>query len=175
MAPRANVAIRCSSPGSPRSRLCGPRALPRIGELSAKELLIAGTALYAGEGAKTDGRVKFANSDPRMIWFFVMWLRRCFVVDERRLRFGLYLHEGLDLRAATAFWSALTDIPRPQFTKPYRAVPDSSIRSNKHPMGCADGRLLVLDHPPGDHGADRGAAIVELPFRGSSTGRAVGC
>ena len=50
VAPRANVAIRCSWPGSPRSRPCGPTALRRIGELSAKELLIAGTALVRGGG-----------------------------------------------------------------------------------------------------------------------------
>ena len=74
----------------------------RIGELSERDLLIAGTALYAGEGDKTDGAVGFANSDPRMILLFCRWLRRFFDVDERRLRVRLYLHEGLDLGAATA-------------------------------------------------------------------------
>jgi hypothetical protein len=34
------------------------------------------------------------------------------------------------------FWSELTAIPLPQFRKPYRAVPDPSIRNSKHPMGC---------------------------------------
>ncbi|MGH9229707.1 MAG: hypothetical protein ACRD07_13470, partial [Acidimicrobiales bacterium] len=38
----------------------------RIGWVSDRDLLIAGTALYAGEGGKTDGGVSFANSDPRM-------------------------------------------------------------------------------------------------------------
>ena len=42
----------------------------RIGRLSERELLVAGTALNAGEGAKGDGRVKFANSDPRMVALF---------------------------------------------------------------------------------------------------------
>src|SRR5258705_1964343 len=37
----------------------------RIGQLSDRELLVAGAALYAGEGSKTDERVKVANSDPR--------------------------------------------------------------------------------------------------------------
>ena len=48
----------------------------------------------------------------------------------------LYLHEGLDLGAATNFWSQLTAIPVNQFIEPYRAVPDASIRKTKHPMGC---------------------------------------
>jgi hypothetical protein len=47
-----------------------------------------------------------------------------------------YLHEGLDLAASIAFWSALTSIPPSQFQKPYRAVPDPTIRRAKHVHGC---------------------------------------
>ncbi len=42
----------------------------------------------------------------------------------------------LDLDAANRFWSDLTGIPLSQFRKPYRAVPDPSIRRSKHPLGC---------------------------------------
>jgi hypothetical protein len=108
----------------------------RIGQLSEREFLVAGVALYAGEGSKTDGSVTFPNSDPRMILFFITWLRTFFAVDEARLRVRLYLHEGLDLDAANAFWSGLTGIPLAQFGTPYRAVPDPSIRRSKHVMGC---------------------------------------
>jgi hypothetical protein len=108
----------------------------RIGRLTEKEFLVTGLALYAGEGSKTDGAVKFANSDPRMMLFFVSWLRHFYSVDESRLRMRLYLHEGLDIDPVTAFWSDLTSIPESQFTKPYRAVADPSIRRSKHPMGC---------------------------------------
>jgi hypothetical protein len=116
-----------------RQRLEG---LERIGTLSDREHLVAGVALYAGEGSKSDGTVAFANSDPRMILFFITWLRRFFVIDESRLRLRLYLHQGLDLEAANTYWSELTRIPRSQFGKPYRAVADRSIRRNKHPLGC---------------------------------------
>jgi hypothetical protein len=40
-------------------------------------------------------------------------------IDEARLRMRPYLHEGLDLAASIAFWSALTSIPPSQFQKPY--------------------------------------------------------
>lgn len=110
--------------------------LVRIGRLGEREFLVAGAALYAGEGSKTDGSVKFPNSDPRMVLFFLTWLRRFYEIDESRLRVRLYLHDGLDLEAASAFWSELTGIPRSQFHQPYRAVADSSIRKAKHPMGC---------------------------------------
>jgi len=108
----------------------------RIGRLSERDLLVAGTALYAGEGAKGDGDVVFANSDVRMVILFMRFLRTFFEIDERRLRARVYLHEGLDLDAATAFWSTATAIPQSQFRKPYRAVPDSSIRRAKHVHGC---------------------------------------
>jgi transcriptional regulator with XRE-family HTH domain len=108
----------------------------RIGALSEREFLVAGVALYAGEGAKRDDAVRFANTDPRMINFFCSWLRHFFKVDESRLRVRLYLHEGLDLAEANAYWSGLTAIPQAQFLKPYRATPDPSIRHAKHVHGC---------------------------------------
>jgi hypothetical protein len=108
----------------------------RIGRLTDRELLVAGVALYAGEGSKRDGAVRFANTDPRMIVFFCAWLRRFFEVDKSRLRVRLYLHEGLDLEAAVDFWSELTGIPASQSLAPYRAVPDPTIRHAKHVHGC---------------------------------------
>jgi transcriptional regulator with XRE-family HTH domain len=108
----------------------------RIGRLSEREFLVAGVALYAGEGSKGDGTVRFVNSDPRMVALFCSWLRHFYEIDESRLRLSLYLHQGLDLSAAIAYWSALTGIPESQFRKPYRAVPDPSIRRAKHVHGC---------------------------------------
>lgn len=104
--------------------------------LSEQAFFAARAALYAGEGAKGDGRVVFANSDAAMVAFFCRWLRRLFAIDEGRLRVAVYLHEGLDLDAAEEHWSLVTGVPRSQFRKPYRAVPDPSIRRTKHQHGC---------------------------------------
>jgi hypothetical protein len=108
----------------------------RVGTMTEQEFLLAGVALYAGEGSKRDGSVRFANCDPRLIAFYCAWLRHFFAVDESRLRLRLYLHQGLDLDAANEFWSALTAIPLDQFGTPYRAKPDPSIRKAKHIYGC---------------------------------------
>jgi hypothetical protein len=119
-----------------RSTASSPKGRDRIGRLTEKEFLVAGAALYAGEGTK-GGEVAFPNSDPRMILFFCAWLRHFFDVDESRLRLRLYLHEGLDVDAAISYWAQLSGIPPSQFTKVYRAKADPSIRKTKHPMGCA--------------------------------------
>jgi transposase-like protein len=109
----------------------------RIGILSQQAFLAAGAALYAGEGSKRDGAVQFANSDARMVAFFCAWLRTFFVIAEPRLRVSVYLHEGLDIDAARCHWSQVTGVPLSQFRRGYRAVADGSIRTNKHPYGCA--------------------------------------
>jgi hypothetical protein len=72
----------------------------------------------------------------------VDWLRRNFGIDEDRLRARLYLHCGLDLDVATAYWSAATSIPERQFQRPYRAAADPSRRHTKHEHGC----LAVVYH-----------------------------
>lgn len=107
-----------------------------IGQLSDRDLLIAGAALYAGEGSKRDGDLSLANTNPLLVRGFCRWIRSLWEVDESRFRVHLYLHEGLDLDAAIEFWSLTTGIPANQFYRPYRAVPDPSIRKAKHPFGC---------------------------------------
>jgi transcriptional regulator with XRE-family HTH domain len=115
---------------------CDERGIERIGSLSDDACLVAGAALYAGEGSKTDGKVVFANTNVEMIRFFCSWLRRHFTVDENRLRIRVYLHEGLDVDRAETHWSSVTGVPRAQFQRPYRARADPSIRATKHEYGC---------------------------------------
>ena len=112
----------------------GGRSL--IEELSDRDLLVAGTALYAGEGSKRDGCVGFANTDPGMVRLFMTWLRRFFQPEEDRLHARVYLHQGLDLAAAQDHWSLVSGIPLGNFWVAYRATPDATIRSNKHQFGC---------------------------------------
>jgi transcriptional regulator with XRE-family HTH domain len=142
--PRPRVRARRRAPNALQRRKAGEierllvEGRARVGELNERDLLIAGAALYAGEGSKSGGRVTFANTDAAMIALFCDWLRACFgPIDESRLRLRVYLHEGLDLDAAEAYWSQVTDIPRSQFRAPYRAVADPTIRTVKHVNGCA--------------------------------------
>jgi hypothetical protein len=109
----------------------------RLGTLGDQAFLAAGAALYAGEGAKRDGWVGFTNSDPDMVRFFVAWLRCHFPIDETKLRVRLYLHEGLDLDAATSAWVTATGIPPAQFRSPHRAPARDGRRTTKHVHGIA--------------------------------------
>ena len=109
-----------------------------------------------------------------MIRLFCAWLRRFFDVDASRLRVRVYLHQGLDLEVAEAFWSNLTGVPREQFRQAHRAVPDASIRHNKHEHGCAYVYYCSSTR------TDRSWVSCVLyyrrtPFRGSSIGGAAAC
>ncbi len=116
---------------------CRQWAFDVVGDLSDRDLLMAGIGLYAGDGSKTGKEVKFANSNPALVRVFCDWLRMTFDIDESRLRVRLYLHEGLDLEAATSHWAEILEIPAHQFTKPYRPRPRHGHRHTKHPYGCA--------------------------------------
>jgi hypothetical protein len=154
---------------------CDRIARDRIGALTDQAFLAAGAALYAGEGAKRDGSVVFANTDPAMIAFFCAWLRRYFSVDEGRLRARVYLHEGLDLDRAQQFWSAITGVPLEQFRTGYTAKADPSRRLSKHEYGCA----YVIYSCSRTHrlimGLVRALLSSSNPFRGSSIGGAAAC
>lgn len=150
-------------------------ALEAIGRLSPRDLLIAGLALYAGEGTKRDGDLTFANSDPRLVRLWCLFLRRFVQPDERRLRARLYLHQDCDLAASIRFWAAVAAIPPEQFTKPYRAVADPSIRDRRHEHGCLHVRYASTEAHRYVLGLIDALLSSPEPIRGSSTGRAADC
>jgi hypothetical protein len=115
---------------------CREEAAVWVGELTEREFTMFALGLYAGEGDKTGGSLGMANTNPVYLLGFLTWLRRTFEIDESRLRVALYLHEGLDIDAAVSYWSTLLGIAPRQFTKPYRAEDNPSIRLTKHVYGC---------------------------------------
>lgn len=69
-----------------------------VGELSARELWLIGTALYWAEGSKQyehspSTGVVFNNSDSRMIRVFLRWLEQM-KVPSSSICFELYVHEA---------------------------------------------------------------------------------
>ena len=85
--------------------------------LNNRERLIAGLALYAGEGGKKSRRVEFCNSDPRMIKFLIRWLKVCFDVKAEDLRCVVGINQIHSEREefVRLYWSNLTGIPLSQF------------------------------------------------------------
>lgn len=94
--------------------------------------------LYWCEGAKStnDGSFVFTNSDPDLVRAFLSLLRDGFRIDENKFRVVVHLHEYHNKRAQLLFWSKVTKIPLPQFSRPYlKAHSGKQVREGY--AGCA--------------------------------------
>jgi hypothetical protein len=98
---------------TPTFRFIEPRAL------KDNLLLVAGTMLYFGEGAKTGNTVDFTNANPAMHKLFITYLRRLFLIDEKKLRLYLYCFSDQNLHEIIKFWSGILNVDVRSFTKPY--------------------------------------------------------
>jgi predicted DNA-binding protein YlxM (UPF0122 family) len=97
--------------------------------LKEKQLKTTGLMLYWAEGSKKNPHhVDFANSDPLMIKLFIKFLREICRVNESRLRCLIYCYPSHNIQELTSHWSRLTNIPKPQFTKPYIRQDGGNIR-----------------------------------------------
>jgi hypothetical protein len=97
-------------------------AAAEIGELTPREILIAGAVAYWCEGAKSKPHrqqycVAFMNSDPGLIRLFLRFLD---IADIPRsdLVFTVCIHESGDVAAAQQFWLKVTQASPEQFNKP---------------------------------------------------------
>jgi len=107
-----------------------------------------GLMLYWGEGDKAmKSFVALTNTDPKVLKYFIIWFRKYFEFDEKRLRGRLYIWEDLDEEKAKKFWSKFLDIPVNQFTKSYISKSKPKVRKRRHEYGvCRISYCSALIH-----------------------------
>lgn len=114
--------------------------------LSARELLVTGLAIYAGEGNKKTRAVRFCNSDPKIIKFMIHWYKECFGVFSDRLSCFVGINEVHRSReyVVKQYWSELTGIPLSSFTKSsFKKVTNTKVYDNFNDhYGSLDVRVL---------------------------------
>jgi transposase-like protein len=73
---------------------------------SGDSLHLAGCMLYWAEGSKGRNQLRFTNSDPEMIRFFVRFLRECLAVrpDEIRISCNLFADHAARQQEIERFW-----------------------------------------------------------------------
>ncbi|MER6268716.1 hypothetical protein ACWCYL_09290 [Streptomyces sp. 900105755] len=96
-------------------------AAAAIGDLSDRELFIAGVALYWAEGSKDKPYrrtevLQFINSDPNVIKLFLGWLDLLEVTRDR-LTLRVSIHETADVQAAEEFWADVTGVEASAFSR----------------------------------------------------------
>ena len=90
------------------------QAAEAVGELSDRDLFMAGVALYWAEGQKSKSYqrrecVIFVNSDPGVIQVYLAWLD-LLDVPRDSLRFRVMIHQTADVAAAEQYWADLVGI-----------------------------------------------------------------
>jgi transcriptional regulator with XRE-family HTH domain len=85
------------------------RALARFGD----PVFAAGCMLYWAEGARARNSVRFTNSDPEMVRFFVRFLRERFKIDTASISLtcNLFADHVEQQREIEEFWLAVADLP----------------------------------------------------------------
>jgi predicted transcriptional regulator len=82
-------------------------------------LFTAGCMLYWAEGGKDRNQVRFSNSDPQMVRFFVWFLRGCFGLSNSQIRITchLYADHAARQREIEQFWLEALSLPRSSLCK----------------------------------------------------------
>ncbi len=77
-----------------------------------------GLGLYWGEGTKRNRHaIRLGNTDPKLIKAFMIYLRKTFLINETKLRFGLQIFSDMSPKTALSFWVKELGVRRAQFQK----------------------------------------------------------
>ncbi len=119
-----------------------------IKNLSKRDLLIIGSALYWAEGykklkivngkPKTSHTVSLTNSDPELICVFLRFLREVCEVPNEKIKIWIRYFEYQDQAYLLEFWQKKCNIPYSNFLKSLQTVSISSQRKrpfNSLPFG----------------------------------------
>lgn len=92
--------------------------LNRFKSISDNELFIAGLMIYYAEGdKKNQNRIVLANTDYRMIKFFINWQKRFLQIEDNKFKVQLHLYENMNIKTEFEFWQNKLNIPKNQFYK----------------------------------------------------------
>jgi transposase len=122
-----------------------------VGELTDRELMLLGAAIYWCEGRKAkpwnpDERIQFTNSDPMLLDVFLRFLESL-GCDRSSLTYRVSIHESADQERAVDWWIKRLNLPRERFkrTTLKRHLP----RTNRRNTGVDYHGCLVVNVPKG--------------------------
>lgn len=100
-------------------------------KLLTNPLFLPGLSLYWAEGDKNSNeRVKFTNSDEKMIKLMMRWFREVCLVPNDKFRVALHAHSLHVEKDLLNYWSKITKVPLGQFNKVY--IKNTSLGQRKN-------------------------------------------
>lgn len=113
-----------------------------IGELSKREIFLAGLFLYWGEGYKTAyTTTAIANTDPAMLRFFIKWLKVINIpIDKVNVR--IHIYSDMDGKESVGYWRTQLKLPKDCFSPVY--IKKSKLAGLSYKNGFGKGTCNVL-------------------------------
>ena len=128
-----------------RHQVVVDEAKSNIRSLSRSELLLVGTALYWGEGNKSNRNVAgVANSDPDVIRIMMRFFTEICNVEAKKFRGHVHTFSHLNANEAEKYWSAVSGIPKSQFYKTY-SKPSSASKGKRDSLPYGTFQIYVCD------------------------------
>ncbi len=115
------------------------QAVRDIGDISKRDLMMLGLGIYIGEGGKTRGITRIANSDPKIIKFAIKWFMIIFCVKKTQFRVRLHIYPDNKESECIDYWSKHIEISKSQFFKSTIDNRTNKINKNRRklPFGTA--------------------------------------
>lgn len=119
----------------------------KIKPLDGYNLAILGATLYWGEGTKAEPKntsyrmTAFTNSDPKMVYVFMKFLREILLVPENKICSGIHIYPSIDKNKAKIFWSKITKISKDKF---YIVEQVSKASKGKRPINSLPFGTVVI-------------------------------
>ena len=90
-------------------------------------LWCVGVSLYWGEGGKTQGTARIANSDPAVIKTMMYFFREVCKIPEAKFRAHIHTFKHCETKKAEQYWSRISKLPVTQFYKTYKKQSSASL------------------------------------------------
>lgn len=91
--------------------------------------------LYLGEGTKAKVETGMGSSNPEILKFFVVCLRKLYNVPVTKIRCELHLRADQDPHKMILYWSRVLSVPQQNFIKPHLDSRTSGSKTYKNYMG----------------------------------------
>jgi len=89
-----------------------------LSKISDDAYFVSGLMLYLAEGAKKkDGGIVLANTDSRVIKFFIKWMEKFLTIPVSTMRIQLHLYEDMELEKEKEFWRKTLGLKNNQIYK----------------------------------------------------------
>jgi hypothetical protein len=111
----------------------------QIGHLSERDIFLLGIGIYIGEGSKTANIIRISNSDPKIIKFSILWLKKCFGLTDENFRIRIHIYPDNDEDIVKYFWMQRLNMDAKFFHPAYidRRISKQSKKHNILPYRTA--------------------------------------